>query len=168
MLTGNNQCPAALAGSRCSDSGDSGKRWEQEKQITLTFSCAFHLRIIPAQLLIRAWNRLHSSKIHKTLIMQKCPNLQQELKYQEFLYPVGKKANTSLRVSLFLNSFKPPTTLHLYAWTHICAPPFSMLFPHGKKNLFVIPCRVRNCAFLVANVTKNLVLATRISYLVAS
>ena len=88
---------------------------------------------------LRAWNRLHSSKIHKTLIMQKCPNLdQQELKYQEFLYPVGKKANTSLRVSLFLNSFKPPSTLHLYAWTHICAPPFSMLFPHGKKNLFVI------------------------------
>ena len=88
---------------------------------------------------LRARNRLHSSKIHKTLIMQKCPNLQQELKYQEFLYPVGKKANTSLRVSLFLNSFKMPTTLHLYAWTHICAPPFSMLFPHGKKKPFCNP-----------------------------
>ena len=33
----------------------------------------------------------------KGLIMQKCPSLQQELKYQEFLHPVGKKANTSLR-----------------------------------------------------------------------
>ena len=43
---------------------------------------------------LRAWNRLHSSKIHKTLIMQKCPNRQRELKYQEFLHPVGKKLNT--------------------------------------------------------------------------
>ena len=46
---------------------------------------------------LRAWNRLHSSKIHKTFIMQKCPNRQRELKYQEVLHPVGKKANTSLR-----------------------------------------------------------------------
>ena len=170
MLTGNNQCPAALAGSRCSDSGDSGKRWElsRKNRSHLHFHVPFTYASSLLSSYVRAWNRLHSSKIHKTLIMQKCPNLQQELKYQEFLYPVGKKANTSLRVSLFLNSFKPPTTLHLYAWTHICARPFSMLFPHGKKNLFVIPCRVRNCAFLVANVTKNLVLATRISYLVAS
>ena len=48
MKCGHNyQCPAALAWSRCSDREDVGKRWEQEKQITPTFSHAFHLRFIP-------------------------------------------------------------------------------------------------------------------------
>ena len=118
----------------------SWRQWEEmgagKTHHTYIFAC---LSLTHHPCSLRAWNRLHSSKIHKTLIMQKCPNLQQELKYQEFLYPVGKKANTSLRVSLFLNSFKMPTTLHLYAWTHICAPPFSMLFPHGKKKPFCNP-----------------------------
>ena len=76
----------------------SWRQWEEmgagKTDHTYIFTC-LSLNI-PCSL--RAWNRLHSSKIHKTLIMQKCPNLnQQELKYQEFLHPVGKKANTSLR-----------------------------------------------------------------------
>ena len=39
---------------------------------------------------------------------------------------------------------------------------------HNKLNTFTHSCRVRNCAFLVANATKNWELATRISQLVAS
>ena len=55
--------------------------------------------------------------------MQKCPNRQRELKYQEFLHPVAKKANTSLREPIliishfilrhqFINPFapEPPVT----------------------------------------------------------
>jgi len=34
--------------------------------------------------------------------------------------------------------------------------------------VFFLPIRVQNCAFLIANATKNFALATRISQLVAS
>ena len=108
---------------------DGSRKNRSHLHFHMPFTCASSL--LSESLQVR--NRLCSAKIHKPLIMQKCPNLQRELKYQEFLHPEGKKANTSLRESI-LNSFKTPTTLHLYAWTHICAPPFSLFFPHGKKK----------------------------------
>ena len=45
--------------------------------------------------------------------------------------------------------------------THICNQ-------NNKSQQQPRVCRVRNCAFLVANMTKNFALATRISQLVAS
>ena len=43
-----------------------------------------------------------------------------------------------------------------------------MIIPVSSESSLTPPSGVRNCAFLVANATKNFALATRISQLVAS
>ena len=73
----------------------SWRQWEEMGAGKTDHTCIFAcLSLTHHPCCLRAWNRLHSSKIHKTLIMQKCPNRQRELKYQEFLHPEGKKLNT--------------------------------------------------------------------------
>ena len=57
---------------------------------------------------------------------------------------------------------------YLQGSRHVHEQSVFLIFTQATFIQELLSCRVRNCAFLVASATKNLVLVTRISQLVAS